>query len=542
MAMKHSARTLAGLLLGSFLFTVGVVEIYAQGTVQGPWLNDPATGQSTTAAGWRAKRPASGTIPAQATVSAPWPGAARTVSTPSGPSTGYVGTGTASTTGVSSPPGFWSPAAPSSPVVRMAQQPSPASGPSGATAEPAPTPAPAPKPAINPIPEAPAPINGRPSARPVPQGQPGGPEVIPPGQPSPIYPQDTEQIPMPYPGTADREGAWGSDCEDGLCEGPCFGPWWGPGAYWGYSLFSGLFRDLTLFGGAHAFKGPVDGGVNSNFGLHEGLNFSGPLGDPWGGGFQIGFQAVHSNFRGYARRIYDGSVGGTAVSEPALDIPPEGVLANNSFIVPNGDRDQLFFTAGLFRRAPMGGLQWGVVFDLMHDAYYYTSDLKQIRAEMSLVCPGWREIGFWGAFGVGNERVSQEFTYRRQDTQQDITYQLDYTLEPTDQFNFFYRQYFQNGGEGRLWVGFTSNSDFLLGGDLWIPLSTHFALENSFNILFPKETGQTAQREQAWSVMIQLVWYPGRCAKASPCNIFRPLFGVADNTSFLLDRQTNSVQ
>ncbi len=344
---------------------------------------------------------------------------------------------------------------------------------------------------------------------------------------------------MTYPGGVGPNGSYGADCEDGACEAGCFGPCWGPGAYWGYPLFYGLFRDLSLFGGAHAFKGPVDGGENANFGLHEGLNYSGPLGDPWGGGFQIGFQAVHSNFRGYARRIYDGTVGGATVTEPALDVPSEGVLANNSFIVPNGDRDQLFFTAGLFRRAPMGGLQWGVVFDLMHDAYYYTADLKQIRAELSLVCPGWREIGFWGAFGVGNERVSEQFTYRRQDTQQDITYQLDYTLEPTDQFNFFYRQYFSNGGEGRLWVGFTSNSDFLFGGDLWIPLSDRFALENSFNILFPKETGETAQREQAWSVMIQLVWYPGRSAKASQCNIFRPLFGVADNTSFMLDRKAN---
>jgi len=388
------------------------------------------------------------------------------------------------------------------------------------------------------IPEAPGPLNGVPGARPVPQPQPAEPEVIPPGQPSPIQ-QAPEEAPMPYPTEEGAEGNYWAGCEDGSCEMPYFYPWWAPGAYWGYPLFYGLFRDLSLFGGAHAFKGPLDSGINANFGLHEGVNYSGPLGDPWGGGFQIGFQAVHSNFRGYARRIYDGSLAGAPVSEPPLDVPPNGAWAQHSFIVTNGDRDQLFFTAGLFRRAPMGGLQWGVVFDLMHDAYYYTADLKQIRAELSLVWPGWREIGFWGAFGVGNERVTDQFTYRRQDTQQEATYQLDFTLEPTDQFNFFYRQYFSNGGEGRLWIGFTGNTDLLFGGDLWIPLSEHFALENSFNILFPKETGEATHREHAWSVMIQLVWYPGRSARASQCNIFRPLFGVADNTSFMMDRKSN---
>ncbi len=347
---------------------------------------------------------------------------------------------------------------------------------------------------------------------------------------------------MPYPQNGTVQEEYYPEYAEGQWEEPCFGPWWGPGAYWGYPLFYGLFRDLTFFGGGHAFKGPVDGGINANFGLHEGVNFSGPLGDPWGGGFQIGFQAVHSNFRGYARRIYDGTLGATPVSEPPLEVPTNGAWAQHSFIVSNGDRDQLFFTAGLFRRAPMGGLQWGVVFDLMHDAYYYTADLKQLRAELSLVWPGWREIGFWGAFGVGNERVTDQFRYRRQDNQQEATYQLDFTLEPTDQFNFFYRQYLSNGGEGRLWIGFTSNSDFLFGGDLWIPLSDCFALQQSFNVLFPKETGEATQREQAWSMMIQLVWYPGRSARAGQCNLFRPLFGVADNSTFMVDRKPNPIQ
>ena len=49
---------------------------------------------------------------------------------------------------------------------------------------------------------------------------------------------------------------------------------------------------------ADAFKGPLDRGTNGNFGLHEGLNYARPLGDPWGCGFQIGANAVQSDFSG----------------------------------------------------------------------------------------------------------------------------------------------------------------------------------------------------------------------------------------------------
>lgn len=526
MAMKWLAPTLAGVLVGSFLCTAWIAESKAQSTAQGPWINAPVTATQTgSSTGWKAKQSTSGAIPAQATVPTPWPAPAQQP-TPS-----------SSTTSASPPPGFWAPA---TPTMRVAQQPMPTPTPSRAVAPPEPAPGAATPQTMAPsaAPEAPVPSpkGPTPPARALPSAQPAGPEVIPPGQPSRMYP--AEEAPMDYPGGSALNGSCWGDCEEGACDTPCFGPWWGPGAYWGYPLFYNLFRDLTLFAGAHGFKGPVDGGQNGNFGLHEGVNYSGPLGDPWGGGFQIGFQAAHSNFRGYSRRIYDGSIGGTPVTETPLDLPSDGVQSN-SYIVTNGDRDQLFFTAGLFRRAPMGGLQWGVVFDLMHDAYYYTSDVKQIRTELSLVWSGWREIGFWGAFGVGDDRVTEEFTYRPKGTQQDIAINLDYTLEPTDQFNFFYRQYFRNGGEGRLWCGFTNKSDILFGGDLWIPLSDHFVLENSFNILFPKETGEETEREHAWSVMIQLVWYPGRSAKASQSNLFRPVFGVADNSTFLVDRKTN---
>ena len=316
----------------------------------------------------------------------------------------------------------------------------------------------------------------------------------------PVPPGATQQG-MPMQG---QPGGYGPGAPMGACvSGTCFdgggspsgGPYWGPGAYWGPAPFHFL-RNLSIFAGTQGFTGPADNGRNGNFGLHYGVDWGSALGDPWGVGLQLGFEAVHSDFQGHRA--------------------PNGAFNN-------GDRDQVFFTAGLFRRAMCGGLQWGVAFDLMHDSYYYTADLKQVRAEVSIARPGWREIGFWGAFGVGDDQIMQNN-------------QLQFTLEPISQFNFFYRRYFQNGGNGRLWAGFTANSDFTFGGDLWIPINRNWAIQNNFNLLVPGESGAAAQLDESWSLMLQVVWYPGNSVRTSPNNPFRPLFNVADNTVFMVDR------
>jgi len=286
-------------------------------------------------------------------------------------------------------------------------------------------------------------------------------------------------------GPAMDYGCGTSGCGDcGECGG-C-----GEGGYSRHGwLASGWLRNLSLFAGVQGFKGPVDLGVNGNFGFHEGLNFGAPLGGSTRIGYQIGVQAVQSNLSGSA-------------------------------LEPNGSRDQTFLTAGLFRRAPCGGLQWAAAFDLMHESYYYgTVDLKQVRVEAAFVRPGIREIGFWGAFGTGDDALEDG----------------DY-LESISLYAFFYRRYFCGGGEGRLWSGFTGRGDGLLGGDLRLPLGGSWALENNFNYLLPKQgRGGLGYREESWGVMIQLVWYPGRSARCLRDDPFNPLLNVADNSLFMVD-------
>jgi len=298
----------------------------------------------------------------------------------------------------------------------------------------------------------------------------------------------------PHPGPCDIHGCY---------PGP--GPeWWGPGycsPWWWRDTLGCLLSRFEIFLGVHGFKGPADLGRNGNFGFHEGCNFGGPLGDPWGIGYQIGFQAVHSNFSGSQ------TFGPFRAS----------------------DRTQIFLTTGLFRRQLSNGFQWAVAFDYLHDSYHGSADLRQLRSETSLVLNCIHELGFWGAYALADDRFSFNFDRQGQESFLDI--------EPNDIYAFFYRRHFSGGGQGRIWAGFSGQGDGLIGADGTVPLGTNWALQNSFIYLVPKH-GNTIEghRDETWSVTINLVWYPGRAANMIFCDPFYPVLPVADNTQFLLRR------
>jgi hypothetical protein len=264
---------------------------------------------------------------------------------------------------------------------------------------------------------------------------------------------------------------------------------WGADNWW--------TRDLSVFGGVHGFKGPFDQGSSGNFGVQEGLNFGAPLGF-WDWGFQVGMTAAQSNFCG------------------------DEVLN-----VRSADRNQYFFTGGIFHRAVDWGLQWGVVYDWLHDQYYADVDMKQIRSDSSFLLPGGvHEIGYFGAYGTGG----QNFVL--------LDRQLKYYIfmEPTDVFAFYYRHYFSGGGVGRIWGGFSGRGDGIVGAELRVPLGTSWALENRFNYLIPKQgSGQGGSTQESYGVTIQLVWYPGQSARCVESHPYRPMLNVADNTLFMTD-------
>ena len=270
-----------------------------------------------------------------------------------------------------------------------------------------------------------------------------------------------------------------------------FGPPWAWPWWYGGPLAAILAR-AEIFIGAHGFKGSPDLGRNGNFGFHEGFNFGGPLGDPWGIGWQFGFRAAHSDFAG-------SSV--TGVYDP-------------------GSRNQFFLSTGLFHRKFDCGLQWAVVFDYLHDNYYGSADLQQLRTEMSWKFGCQEEIGFWGAFMLGDDRY--DYGTGSQAVLRDV--------ESRDLYTLFYRRGFGCSGEGRIYSGFSGHGNGLLGVDFLLPVGERFGLEAGFAYLTPKgSTSEKALRDETWALTISLIWYPVRgnaCAFADP---FRPVMPVADN-------------
>ncbi|QGJ68386.1 Hypothetical protein PBC10988_0450 [Planctomycetales bacterium 10988] len=267
-------------------------------------------------------------------------------------------------------------------------------------------------------------------------------------------------------------------------------------------------QDLTLFSGSHGFKGPLDLGRNGNFGIHYGINWAFPFWHRYGIGAQVGGRVTHSNFSG------------------------DGLVIND-----DDHRTQYFSTVGFFRRwwEDTCGWQYGIVYDHLEDSFYDDIGLSQVRAELSRIFLCVNEIGIRVSSGVENDFVDDLLNDGTGMTNGETT------VEVVDQYVLFYRRKFETNSEARIWVGGTSNSDLIIGGDAHLLLSKSFAVQTNFNYLLPEEGANTdGMMQESWNVSIDFVWYPGRTGLLSTRSRYRPLFNVANNSTFLVDRPSQN--
>ncbi len=266
--------------------------------------------------------------------------------------------------------------------------------------------------------------------------------------------------------------------------------------------------NLEVSAGVQGFTGPRNRGGSGSFGFHQSVNWAVPFPAFACMGGQVGYRATQSNLSG-------------------AEFPNSTTLLDGG--VTAGSRQQSFLTAGLFRRVDMG-VQGGVVVDFMSDDWYDTSDLVNLRGEISWVMDGVHDLGFWFTAGTGSTEILNEASAPEE-------------WEPTDLYAFFYRRQFGGcrEGEARLSAGWTGHGDGLIGIDARLPISPDWAVETNFAYLIPSEgtgggfTGGHAQ--ESWNLGISLVWYPGRLFGQGDY-YYRPLFRVADNGTFKV-RRTN---
>jgi hypothetical protein len=286
----------------------------------------------------------------------------------------------------------------------------------------------------------------------------------------------------------------GCGCDQPEC-GSCVGS---PGPdYICFPVCVPRFKELLFWGGVHGFKGPRDapnlgGSGDGNFGFQEGVNIGGRA--PLVGlifpqiSYQLGYQSVQSQLSGRSN-------GDT------------------------NDRIQHFVTAGVFRRVA-AGLQFGAVWDHLHDDFLADADFNQVRYEISLKGQSGLEAGFWGATHANDVFVS------------------GFDFQTVDQYNFFLRYHFPSACEGRFWGGFTNDHEGIFGGDFYMPFNNRWSLQTGFNYLIPQDSaGQIAAQNESWNVGMNLVWHYGFTAKASRTNPHRPLFTTADNGTMFVDER-----
>lgn len=301
-----------------------------------------------------------------------------------------------------------------------------------------------------------------------------------------------------------------SDCDDGygmeygghddLCFGQEDGCSYCGGCEGGCDACMGhrkpiFIQEAALFAGATAFKGPLDQGLNGNFGFQEGVQIAGRLKREFALGFQAGGRFTQTDLSGT-------------------------IIADDNTIV----RTQSFVTAGLFRRNPCGcGFQYGVVFDYLNDNYYVDLSLNQVRAEISYLGRNRHEIGFWGAFHTNDDTVLLDGETRT-------------VFRAVDQYNLFYRYNFCNGGNARFWGGGTGSRGGILGAEVLMPLTNRMQLHSGFTYLIPEGSqGLEGASQEGWALSMTLIWFPGRTFQGTHNGQYRQLFSVADNTTFLVE-------
>ena len=289
----------------------------------------------------------------------------------------------------------------------------------------------------------------------------------------------------------------GSCSSCGECDGDCcfgrnacrmFGDW----------CRADAFRDLTVYAGVQGFKDPIDLGENGDFGFHEGVNWGMPVWGCSGVGIQMGGEFDHS------------------------DLAPNATVFGDH-------RNQYFLTGGVFYRAIHEcGLQGGVVWDYLDDSFYNSVKVSQIRGNLSYVFDC-NEFGFQFAAGVHGEGTG--FVPGDEDA-------AGTTYNPTDIYTFYYGRRLCNGGEFKVYAGDANHLGGIVGSNLDIAISDSFSLQGDFCYVIADHVAAGSIPGESTNLAFSLVWHPGCHARDTFDSEYRPLFNVADNSSFIVNRNT----
>lgn len=291
-------------------------------------------------------------------------------------------------------------------------------------------------------------------------------------------------------------GAYFDQCDSCCGRGGC-----PPGPCWISGLGELLYNGEYFFG-ATSFRSelfPTVGGAtgdlsnDQSFGFQGGFNFGLPLCKITCGLFsgQIGMRFVTTNFNG------------------------------NEFSAD--DRNQTYLTWGFFRRVDYG-LQAGIVVDHLREEWITTIDLTQLRGDVGWVYPNGSTLGFRYAANLDDDTTIAENLFQ----------------STRDNYRFYARRMAQSGGYGEGFLGWTDNSQTILGLDYDLPVRERMAMQAGFTYFLGEEGVPAGSNQAGGNAQDAFNIYVGFVLRPRGTSYYRfydrPLMPVADNGTMLIKR------
>lgn len=257
---------------------------------------------------------------------------------------------------------------------------------------------------------------------------------------------------------------------------------------------------FTAFFGLEGSKQPQDFGVNANLGGRLAFNYTMPLLEEAGVGFQIGSSFVGS---GNAVQVFQRLGESTG-------------------------RYQHFTTMGVFRRGD-GPLSLGAAYDYLYQNSFDKFHLSQFRLTM-----GYR-LSQNTAIGTTANLSSRSETGLFNDTEVRLT--------PMEMLSFYVDHRWQSNARTRMWVGIADghgeanaalgdgnrkNNQLTFGSEIFAPLNNFAAIYGEANLVMPADTGVV-------DAYLGLQLIPGGIHRVGRANRFRAIFAPASSATFASD-------
>ena len=194
-------------------------------------------------------------------------------------------------------------------------------------------------------------------------------------------------------------------------------------------------------------------------------------------------------------------------------------------------RNQLYVTAGLFRRADYG-LQGGLVIDYLAERWYLNTDLVQLRGELSYMLEPCHEFGFRFTSGM---QSSSSGGFILNDAGALVS--TSGVFSAVDQYRFFTRHVLNQRTNSHLEIsaGWSDEKHGILSALFETAITSQVNCQSSFAMGLPGDAISEANHQQEfWQMGVMLVWTPNITAMRGLQDYYRPLFEIADPSSFFV--------